>query len=283
MDILDIIQEEFIIHTPLLSIINEEVLKYMKQYDHGDNMQYIFQGSGIRYTLRMWHDDHSHDMGVYEVEFSVAEQENSGHRTGKDLKHLNSILQTVTDIVEREAKSKGIKKIKMEGAIGEQNIESGKYGFFATPLRAKLYLRYLNNRYPAEAVKDAGRYIHIDMTKVFPEDYKDSSKSDQIIKLLVKLSDANDDEAGIRRGLGGTDGDKDFMIDTDLIQSNRLGGVYMLITASEIYNEFSIEWKLLDSGESNTADFNDFKGLKDWLKLFVEKSTEEKGVESLLG
>jgi len=283
MDILDIIQEELLIHDSLVSTINEEVLKYMKQYDHGDSMQYIFQASGIRYTVRIWHDDRNHDIGVYEVEFSVAEQENSGHRTGKDLKHLNSVLQTVTDIVESEVKAKGIKHIKMEGATGEQDVESGNDSMFDQTLRAKLYLRYLSNRYPAEAIKDAGRYIWLDMTKVFPEDYKDSSKADQIIKLLVKLSDANDDESGIRRGLGGTDADKDFVIDTDFIESNKLGSVYMVITASEVYNQFDIEWELLDSGESGDATFRDFKELKEWLKLFVDKSTEEKGVENLQG
>ncbi|GAG25164.1 unnamed protein product, partial [marine sediment metagenome] len=212
MDILDIIQEEFIIHEPLLSVINEEVLKYMKKYDHGDSIQYIFEASGIRYTVNIWHDDRHHDIGVYEVEFAVDEQKNSGHRTGKDLKHLNSVLQTVTDIVENEVKAKGIKKIKMEGATGEQDIESGESGFFGTPLRAKLYLRYLRNRYPDEAVNDAGRYIWLDMTQVYPELYKDSSNADAIIKLLVKLSDANEDEAGIRRGLAGQDDNSDFSV-----------------------------------------------------------------------
>lgn len=280
MGILEIIQEEFIEHTPLLSMINEEVLKYMKQYDHGDSMRYIFEASGIRYTVNIWHDDRHHEIGVYEVEFAVDEQKNSGHRTGKDLKNLNSVLQTVTDIVENEVKQKGIKHIKMEGATGEQDIESG---FFGTPLRAKLYLRYLRNRYPDDAIKDAGRYIWLDMTKVFPDEYKESSKADQIIKLLVKLSDANEDEAGIRRGLSGQDEDTDFSVDTDFIESNRLGGIYMIINVSEQMNIFDIEWELLDSGESGDANFKDFKELKDWLKLFVDKSTEEKGVENLQG
>ena len=280
MDILEIIQEEFIEHTPLLSMINEEVLRYMKQYDHGDSMQYIFEASGIRYTVNIWHDDRHHEIGVYEVEFAVDEQKNSGHRTGKDLKNLNSVLQTVTDIVENEVKQKGIKHIKMEGATGEQDIESG---FFGTPLRAKLYLRYLRNRYPDDAIKDAGRYIWLDMTKVFPKNYKESSKADQIIKLLVKLSDANEDEAGIRRGLEGTDEDSNFSVETNFIESNRLGAIYIIITSSEPMNTFNIEWKLLDSGESGDANFRDFKELKDWLKLFVDKSTEEKGVENLQG
>ena len=281
MNMNQIIQEALIKHTPILSVINEEVLKYMKKYDHGDNMEYIFEASSIRYKVNIWHDDRHHDMGVYEVEFSVDEQKNSGYRTGKDLKHLNSVLQTVTDIVEKEVKEKNIKHIKIEGATEEQDVKSGESGFFGTPLRARLYLRYLRSRYPAQAIKDAGRYIWIDMTKVFPEDYKDSSKADAIIKLLVKLSDANEDEAGIRRGLAGKDGDKDFSIDTDFIESKKLGAIYMVITSSEEMNLFDIEWQLLDNGESGDANFRDFKELKDWLKDFVDKSTEEKGVENL--
>ena len=284
MDMNQIIQEALIKHTPILSVINEEVLKYMKRpvpYENADKMEYIFDASGIRYTVTIWHDNAKHHIGTYEVEFSVPEQKNSGDRTGKDLKHLNSVLQTVTDIVENEVKDKKIKNIKVEGATGESDVESGESGFFGTPLRARLYDRYLRNRYPAEAISTAGRYINIDMTKVFPEEYKDKSNADKLVDVLLKISDANQDEAGIRRGLYGNDADKDFGIDTDFITSSKHGDIYFVITASEVYNQFDLEWQFLDSGESGDATFGSFQELLSWLKDFEKKANEETGVENL--
>ena len=251
------------------SIITEEIVQSKKVMDTGDNIKYRFDLNGIKYEVSIWHDSRSHDGGVYEVEFGVPEQEHAGHRVGKDLKHLNSVLQTVSDMVEREVKEKGIRGIKMEGAGGEQDIDGDTsfMGAFKPTVRAKLYNRFLSNRYGGDAVESVGRYINVDMTKVFPELFagKEVSNADKLIDLLVKISDANPDEAGIRRGLDGQDLDNAFSIDTDFIDSEEHGAIYFIIEVNDPMGLYEVRWEKLDTGDEHEQDFNSFEEIYNYL------------------
>lgn len=252
------------------NIIKEEVVQSKKVMDTGDNIKYDFDLNGIRYNVNIWHDSRKHDGGVYEVEFAVPEQKHSGHRVGKDLKHLNSVLQTVSDIVEKEVQEKGIRTIKMEGASGEQDQDGDTsfMGALKPTIRAKLYYRFLNNRYPHEAVNGVGRYINIDMTKVFPDRFKgqETTNADKLIDLLVKISDANPDEAGIRRGLDGRDLNSSFSIDTDYIDSEEHGGMYFTIEVNDPMNMYEVRWEKFDTGEEHEQDFNSFEEIYTYLQ-----------------
>jgi hypothetical protein len=251
------------------SIIAEEVVQSKKVMDTGDSIKYRFDLNGIKYEVSIWHDSRKHNGGVFEVEFSVPEQKHSGHRVGKDLKHLNSVLQTVSDIVEREVKEKGIRTIKMEGATGEQDIDGDTsiMGALKPTVRAKLYNRFLSNRYGADAVDAVGRYMTIDMTKVFPEIFKgkEESNADKLINLLVRISDANPDEAGIRRGLDGGDLDNSFSIDTDYIESEEHGAMYFTIEVNEPMGLYEVRWEKFDTGDEHEQDFNSFEEIYNYI------------------
>ena len=282
MEIVNIIEEEIIFDTfddiinnikkvsLIESIINEEVVQSKKVMDTGDSIKYDFDLNGIRYNVSIWHDSRKHDGGVYEVEFAVPEQKHSGHRVGKDLKHLNSVLQTVTNVVEKEVQEKGIRKIKMEGASGEQDQDGDTsfMGAMKPTVRAKLYYRFLQNRYPEDAIEGVGRYINIDMTKVFPDRFQgqDTTNADKLIDLLVKISDADPDEAGIRRGLDGQDLNSAFSIDTDFINSTEHGGMYFTIEVNDPMNMYSVRWEKFDTSEEQEKDFNSFEEVYNYIQ-----------------
>jgi len=184
------------------------------------------------------------------------------NRVGKDLEHLNSVLYTIADTVEKEVKEKNIKKIKIEGAGGEQDTG----GFFDDTLRAKLYLRFLNRRYPNGAVETAGRFINIDMTKVFPDIIKDEkNKMDMIVDELVKISDADPNREGIMRGVDGAD-ESQFSISTDFIDSSKHGTIYVEIDVWDETGNYNIDWDIMDIGDEGSKSFNSFEELLNFIK-----------------
>jgi hypothetical protein len=245
------------------SLLNEiEKFPYKLNTNDPKRLRAKFDTDGLNYTVNMWHDENMHNFGEYELSFGVASQRHEGERQGRDIKHLNNVLYTVTDIAEELSKQFKIKKIKIDGASDEK--DDG--GMFADTLRGRIYTRFLKNRYPDDAVEPYGRFIYLDMTKVFPEIIKDEKgKADMLIDLLVGISDADPNEEGIRRGLSG-ENDDNFGVSTDFIQSSKYGTIFLGINVNGGWGEYSIEWDLLDQGDEGMEDFDSFEGLINFIK-----------------
>ena len=248
-------------------LLEYEIFKYKKAYDSPDKATYRFTAdNNLKYEVDVWHDSNQHVLGEYEAEFRVSGQKHAGHETGKNLAHLNSVLYTVADIVDEVVKDKKITKIKIEGAAGKDDM-GGFMGALSATTRTKMYLRFLNNRYPnKDAIKQSGRWIYIDMTKVFPKLFPDEgvSNNEQLLNLLVKISDEDPDREGIKRGFSGID-DDNFNVDTDFVTNKKLGTIYFVIDVQKNYNEYYVEWDAYDAGTTGNESFKSFEEIMQYL------------------
>lgn len=245
-----------------------KIFKYKEYYNSPEQAVYKFETEGIKYEVDIWHDSRKHSLGEYEAEFRVAGQKHAGHVTNKDLKHLNSVLYTVGEIVEKAVKEKKIKKVKLEGAGGERDKGGeGIFGALNATTRTKMYLRFLGNKYSKKAIKTIGRYIFIDMTIAYPELFADEgvSRSDELLDILVKLSDNEPDREGIKRGFNGND-DENFSISTDFIENKKLGTIYVEIDVSKGYDEYSFNWDVFNTGDEGSEDFDNYDSLVTFIK-----------------
>ena len=234
--------------------INDDVNK--------DDFTAKFNANGLSYNVHVWHDESKHAMGEYEVSFDVDTQKSPGERQGKDIRHLNNVLYTVLEIVEVICKKNNISNIKIEGARDEKDAG----GLFDDTSRARIYTRLLKNKYPDDAITSAGRYIKIDMAKIFPDVIKQQSgKVDSLVNLLVKISDGDPNEAGIRRGLNGKN-DDDFSLWTDFVDNSKLGTIEFEIDVFTSSNEFDVKWNVHDSGEEDSQSFNSFDELFSYIE-----------------
>jgi len=221
-------------------------LDYKKTSVNKNDIRYNFEAEGLKYQAVIWHDTSKHRFGEYEASFDVETQEHAGERQGKDIKHFNNVIYTVSEIVEKEVKANKIKKIKIDGARDEK--DSGD-SYFQGSLRTKLYLRFLKNRYPSDAITTAGTYIYIDMTKVFPEIFDEEKSSiDKLIDTLVQVSDGDPDRNYIMRGVGGAD-EESFSFESDLT-NKKYNELNLSIDKDPSYG-FTVEWEDYASGESS--------------------------------
>ena len=244
-------------------ITEYEILPYKLNERDPERLSANFKASGLDYSVNLWHDDRNHSFGEYELAFSVAGQEHEAERQGKDIKHFNNVMYTVAEIAEKLIKKHQIKTIKIDGARDEYDNES--FMNFDT-LRGKLYLRFLKNRYPNDAIEAFGRHIKIDMTKVFPNEISSKkSSADEIIDLLVKISNENPDEEAIRRGLSGSE-DQMFSISTDFIENGELGPIYIEINVNTYSDEYSLDWDIYNEGDEGSEYFDSLDKLKDFIK-----------------
>lgn len=245
------------------SLLTEiEIFPYKLNTNDKEHISAKFKTDDLSYNVDIWHDNNKHDFGQYEVSFGVDGQKHEGSRQGKDIKHLNNVLYTVMEIVEKVVKEYKVKNIKIDGASDEKDAS----GMFADTLRGRLYTRFLNNRYPHGAISSFGRHIKVDMTKVFPDIIKDEKgKADMLIALLLKISDEDPDEEGIRRGLNGKDDDH-FFIGTDFILSSELGPINVEIDVNKGWGEYTITWDVMDIEDEGSDSFDSFENLYNFIK-----------------
>jgi hypothetical protein len=219
--------------------------KYANQ--NADRLNYSFDANGLIYKVAIWHDARSHNFGEYEVEFGISEQQHAGDRVGRDIKHLNSVLYTVFTIVEDVVKKFKIKNIKLEGARDEKDSSDA---FYKGSIRSKLYLRFINSKYPSDAVKQVGPWIYIDMTRVYPDIVGNNDNLDELAKILVKISDEDPDIERIKRGFDGLSEDN-FTFGGELYNST-MGGMEM--TIDKDYGEYEVIWNLYEDDEETTSN-----------------------------
>lgn len=245
-------------------LLEHVIFDYRKVMDTDKSIKYEFNANGEKYFLTIWHDESKHDFGVYEVEFGFRNQKSSGERAGKDLKHLNSVLNTVCEIIEIVVKDKKIETIRIEGA-GDRKDTGMSYD---DNIRSNIYLRFLTNKYSTSAIKNIGRWITVDMTKVFPELFKDKkNRIELVVDELVRLSDEDPNREGIMRGVSGIS-EEQFDISTDFILNSKFGSLYIEIQVWDAPKEFYISWNKMDEDEEGSENFKSFDELLNYLKNF---------------
>ena len=250
-------------------LMEYQVLPYKRIADYDGKVTIRFDAGGLRYEASLWHNPNKHDVGEYELEFNASGQKHAGDRTKKDMTHFFNVVYTVIDAMEAIVKEKKIRKVKFEGAGDEEDTNM----FWEPTLRAKVYWRIVSNRYPEEALFGSGRYIKIDMTKVFPDLFvgQEKTNADKIVDLLMQISDGSEEtpeglEENIRRGLSGSDENTSFYLSTDFIDSLDYGNIYIRISVFEQTRDYSIEMDFYDTDEDEQHDFRNFEELYSFLK-----------------
>jgi hypothetical protein len=140
---------------------------------------YRFTLNGLDYNvfIRLTDDKDVREISFnYDRDFSHQEQmDMSGtpgiFDAGKDIKHLNSVLYTVLDIMEDAVKKYKFRYIQYTGGRHkDEDID-------VTTKRTKIYNRFITNRYPSNSFYIDGNKTMINMTKVFPDLFKDNTNS----------------------------------------------------------------------------------------------------------
>jgi hypothetical protein len=252
-------------------LMEYQVQPYKRIVDGSETVTIRFDSGGLRYEASLFHDDRKHDIGEYELEFNAAGQRHAGERTKKDITHLFNVIYTVIDAMETIVKERKIKKVKFEGAGDEEDTNQ----FWEPTLRAKLYQRIVDRRYPEDAVTHAARFTKVDMTKVFPELFANEEQTNvsKLVDLLVNISSASDpDETrnGIMRGVSGTHENDDFSISTDWIDSESFGTIYVEIGVNKAMRYYSIEMDFHQDDKHVSNEFRNFDDLYDFLHRFQD-------------
>ena len=253
------------------NLLNEyQIQPYKRIVDQPDKVTIRFDTGGLRYEASLWHDSRKHDIGEYELEFNASGQKHAGERTKKDMTHLLNVIYTVIDAMESIVKERRIKKVKFEGAGDEEDTNK----FWEPTLRAKLYQRMVDRRYPEDAITNVARFTKIDMTLVFPELFvnQEETNLNKLVDLLVQLSDASNPEEtreGIMRGVNGIDENEDFGISTDWIENSERGTIYAEIGVSKAMRSYSVELTFYDTDENIWEEFKNFESLYNFVASFV--------------
>lgn len=235
-------------------ILNEvEIPKYTIEKRSENEYIGYFKANNLKYSVDIYHNDKKHRFGVWEVEFSVENQTNAGHRTKKDLKHLNIVLYTVFEIVQNVVNKIGIKKIYIDSA----NDEFDENIFNTT--RSDLYYRFLKNKFDTAKIDKQGRFIMVSFSD------EGNKKLDIVKDILINISDNYIDLDGLNRGINGTD-DNNFQITTDFISNINVGDIYIEINVDEKNNEFYVEYEILDTGFTESYNAKSFFELINYLK-----------------
>lgn len=244
----------------------ESILDYRLILDTKNEIKYRFISNNIKYFVTIYHDNRVHNFGEYEVEFGDINQKSPSDRTGLDISHLHNVLDTVCDIVENVVKKYKIPTIKLDGALDEKDDNTFLLG---SNIRSKVYTRFLSRRYGSDSIYVTGRFIKVDMKKIFPDIFKNNelSKVDLIVNELVRISDEYPSEEEIRGCVDGSS-DNHFNISTDSIINSKFGSLYVEISVWDDANEYSISWDKIDEGDEGFEGFNNFDSLLQYLKIF---------------
>ena len=243
-------------------LLEYEVQPYTLTTERGSRLDYSFNVGDIEYAVTLLGTE---DKQVYELGFGVAGENDSTYRTGKDVKHLNTVLYTVDAIVKEAVVKYRIKKIIFSGARGETDSNLP----FIDPIRMKTYFRFLNNKYPdANFDKDRFGNIEVYMKSIYPEVFDNNKDMKEIMLDFLEVvnndSDQNDywiwDRAFEIDEYGGLNGS------TDAIVNAEYGSVYLDLYYDEGYKTYSLELKFYDIDEEERKSFKKFDDVMQYLK-----------------
>jgi hypothetical protein len=86
----------------------------------GNRIEYNFNVGDIQYVVSLVGTE---DKQMYELGFGVVGKDDIAYRTGKNVEHLNTVLNTVDAIVKDAVAKYRIKKIVFSGARGESDSD----------------------------------------------------------------------------------------------------------------------------------------------------------------
>jgi len=254
--------------------LNEQIsrMKSMMGLNESVTYNYVNKGvdkyefvtdKGIIYEVHLY-PKKGYSFKTYEASFNV-KGKNSEYETKLDMSHLNSVLNTVCSIVEKEIKDKGIRKVIMNPAYGERDVnKSDNRKLFNPNTRYELYLRFLRNRYPEDAILPGLGTIGIDATKIFPNIFNEPTKLSIIMDLLNGFNNV-----GKKIEVADFDGEDEsnFKYEGELENDNR-GMVYVVISVQDGWGEYNIEIEDIDGdGGKNEEYFNSFEKLIEYIKI----------------
>jgi rRNA maturation protein Nop10 len=131
-----------------------------------------FELGGLTYDVKLLKSDGER---AYDISFDY-EGGNENKGAGKDIEHFNSVMYTVINIMEYAAKKYKIKTIEFEGIYSDKP-ERKVNGRPQEPLRSRYYRRFLQQKYPADAIHVEKYRTYVDMTKIFPDVFYTEKKS----------------------------------------------------------------------------------------------------------
>ena len=172
---------------PSFKILNEAQavpFKFIPSYDQKESYEYSFTVDGVNMICNIYRDVRNHDDYEYEVSFHVKDKP-SHYRVGKDLRFMNTVLETVAECIKDFLKREpDVNKLRLVGAVGQgdSNIP------FDETMRSRAYLRFINNKFPEYDVQHGGKNIIINIPKTIENEYETMKK------LIKNISDVEEIE-----------------------------------------------------------------------------------------
>ncbi len=244
-------------------LLEYDILPYKQTTERGSRLDYSFNVGDIEYAVTLLGTE---DKQVYELGFGVAGENDSTYRTGKDVKHLNTVLYTVDAIVKEAVVKYRIKKIIFSGARGETDSNLP----FIDPIRMKTYFRFLTNKYPnANFDKDHFGNIQVYMKTIYPEVFDNNKDKKEIMLDFLEVVNDDSNENDYWRW------DSSFKIDqygglngeTDAISNAEYGTVNLeLYYDPSSYKKYDLELKFFDLDEEESESFTNFDDVMQFLK-----------------
>jgi hypothetical protein len=244
-------------------LLEYDILPYKQTTERGSRLDYSFNVGDIEYAVTLLGTE---DKQVYELGFGVVGENESTYRTGKDVKHLNTVLYTVDAIVKEAVVKYRIKKIIFSGARGETDSNLP----FIDPIRMKTYFRFLTNKYPnANFDKDHFGNIQVYMKTIYPEVFDNNKDKKEIMLDFLEVVNDDSNENDYWRW------DSSFKIDqygglngyTDAIANSEYGTVNLeLYYDPSSYKKYDLELKFFDLDEEESESFTNFDDVMQYLK-----------------
>lgn len=234
-----------------------------------DSITYEFFASGVRYEFNLTAKTQGQEVGTYEAVFIKDNQNSSADRGNHGTLHFFQVLATCKAIMDKECQEKKIRRFTIEGAkdIETEKIKNRGDNEDNTQ-RVRIYYNYFVGEYSSEAVTKGGRFIVIDMTKVFPDlfdvENSDTSTVNMLAKLLMRVSDKKPDAKHIQQSFEGNE--EKFTVSTDELENNQYGGLDLDLYVDNSGKYYKIDYTKFERGESGSEEFNDFNALTQFIQ-----------------
>lgn len=264
--LIKLITEEFRL---LLERRTAEAQPFKRISNDYNSITYEFFSTDIRYEFNLTAKKEGYEVGTYEAVFIKDDQNSSADRGDLGALHFFQVLATCKTIMDIECKEKNIRSFAVEGAKDVETEKTIKRGDNEdNTQRARIYHNYFSDEYPSYAVSRAGRFIVIDMTKVFPDHFdvenSESSTVNTLTKLLMRVSDKKPNPNTITQSFEGNE-DK-FTISTDELENNQYGGLDLDLYVDNGGKYYKIDYSKFERGESGSEEFNDFSALTQFIQ-----------------
>lgn len=218
---------------------------------------YTFSIDGVDMVCNIGYDSDVHYDGHYEIGFGV-EGRDDNYRVGKDIRFLNTVLETVTNCVKDFIdKEPNVKTVTFSGSI-DKNDRSEPW---ISTLRSNVYLRYVKNKFPEmEVNQDRFGTITIKV-----REKTNTTSEPEIMKDVIQTVSDNSDipENALQTYINKDYGDN-WSLETDYGVNSKKGDFLIEVNKDPDYG-YSVKIELMDSGEEVNEDFHSFDVMKNFV------------------